>query len=190
MAVVLLLIGRLVDQTLGGVGAVQSAHYSIVVKFPRGHVAIKAEDAPAVIANRFPGAKQLTLVTANLAPEAHVKVDGFGMPFANPEDPEVDGWVNNSVPMVSGITLLDFLRWRTFRFVVTVPVLAVYKEWSEKSLPPPFRYPYGAEHHWPVDEDGVPDLSHYAKLLEETKSAEQFRPAYRSVMRAYLWVSC
>jgi hypothetical protein len=167
-------------------GAVQSAHYSIVVKFPRGHHTIRAEDAPEIIAKRFPGTKRLTLVTVGLAPEAHVKVGRFGMPFANSEDPEVEGWVNSNAPIVSGVTLLDFLRWRTFRFVVTVSAGALDKEWNEKTLPLPFSYPWGTEHHWPVGEDGATDLSQYAKLMEETKSAEQFRPAYRSVIRVHL----
>ena len=45
-----------------------------------------------------------------MAEGARVSVEGFGMPFKNPEDPEVEGWICSNAPIVQGITLLDFLR--------------------------------------------------------------------------------
>lgn len=162
-------------------GAAQSSRYSLLVRFPRGQVRIHAGDAPTAIIKRFPGAKNLALVTVELAAGANIQVDGFGMPYANPEDPDAEGWVNGNMPIVPGITLLGFLQSRTFRFLVPVFPSVIDKVWCEKALPAPFSYPYGIEHRWPVDDRGADDLSRYSDLLDATKSPEQFRTAYRSV---------
>lgn len=162
-------------------GAVQSSRYILLVRFPRGQVRVHAGDAPATIVQRFETAKNLALVTVELAREANIQVYGFGMPYANPEDPEAEGWVNGHKPIVPKITLLGFLQSRTFRFVVPVLPSIVDKVWCEQALPAPFSYPYGTEHRWPVDDRGEDDLSRYVDLLDVTKSPEQFRAAYGSV---------
>ncbi|KAK4155741.1 P-loop containing nucleoside triphosphate hydrolase protein [Chaetomidium leptoderma] len=136
----------------GGTGVVQSEFYTLSLRFPRGQVTVTIEDPTPAVVKRFagPGAKQLAMVTVELAEGARVRVDGFGMPFRNPEDEEVDGWINDNRPTVQNITLLDFLRRRVFHFAV--PMSAAI--------------------------DGVEDLGRYERLLEQTKSAEQFRPAF------------
>ncbi|KAG7284557.1 hypothetical protein NEMBOFW57_010935 [Staphylotrichum longicolle] len=108
--------------------------------------------------------------TIRLPDGARIKVDGFGMPFANFENTEVEWWVNNNEPIVDGATLLDLVRKREFHFLVLESPIEVQKKWSEEHLPPPFTYPYGTEHDWNWDR--------YRTLLLETKSTEQFRPAY------------
>jgi hypothetical protein len=33
-----------------------------------------------------------------------LKVEGYGMPYKNPEDPEVEGWVNNNASITESWT--------------------------------------------------------------------------------------
>ena len=99
-----------------------------------------------------------------------VTVDGFGVPFANRNDPELEGWVNENKPMVDGITLLDVLRQESFYFVIAQPLAEAQKDWDHATLPPPFSYPYGTRHEW--------DMPRYERLLAETKAPSQFPPAY------------
>jgi hypothetical protein len=75
--------------------------------------------------------------------------------------------------------LLSFLRQREFWFCLVGKPQNVRKEYDEALLPPPFSYPYGDNHEWPVRLNGADDLKHYAELFESAKSPVQFRPAYR-----------
>lgn len=79
------------------------------IKFPRGQVDMTAEQASPAFLNRFPGAERFTLISVRLHEGARVRVDGFGMPYKNPEQPAAEGWVNRNTPMVRELTLLDFL---------------------------------------------------------------------------------
>jgi hypothetical protein len=99
---------------------------------------------------------------------ARVKVEGFGLPFANPQDPEIEGWINDDKPLVDAITLLDFLQAGEFYLIVAQPCRDLQKEWDESRLPPPFRYPYGTEHSWHES---------YEALLSANKG-QQFRPTF------------
>ncbi|KAK4149095.1 P-loop containing nucleoside triphosphate hydrolase protein [Chaetomidium leptoderma] len=167
---------RLNRQVEGGQGLAQAEEHSLCVKFPRGQTVTIEEAAPSLV-TRLPGAR--SLVTVRFNDGAQVKVDGFGMPFKNQEDPDVEGWINRNEPIVEGITLLDFLAQRTFCFVFVASPSTMAKEWDDTRLPPPFSYPYGSEHDWPSDaESRNPDLSRYANLLADTKSPEMFRPAF------------
>ncbi len=150
---------------------VQLDWHRIPVKFPRGGFTCTVEDAPAALATRFGGGKPLALVSVRLKDGERVKVEGFGIPFANYEQPEVAKWVNDNEPIVGGITLLDFLRRDEFHLLVSHRPVDIEKRWTEDAMPPPFSYPYGTEHDW--------DLDRYNELLQETESKEQFRPAYR-----------
>jgi hypothetical protein len=162
-------------------GTVQSERHTIDLRFPRGQMAVTAEECTPAVAQRFPGFKHLTMVSVRLIKGATVSVVGFGMPFRNPEAPEVEAWVNQNAPIEGGIALLDFLRQRTFHFILPAALISVEKEWNDQRLPPPFSYPYGTEHQWPPDVDGEPDLRRHQRLLEENKSAEAFPPAFRQV---------
>jgi hypothetical protein len=139
---------------------------------------IVTEPQPAIVAH-FKDAKKLAIAVVRLLDNASIAVDGFGIPFANPEDPEVEGWVNGNTEVLLGLTILDFLRRREFHFIVPMKAVDLEKEWSFRYTAPPFSYPYGTEHDWPVGEHRQPDTSHYDELLEQTKSAEQFRPAFK-----------
>ncbi|KAK3295984.1 AAA domain-containing protein [Chaetomium fimeti] len=162
----------------GGRGLSQSEEYTLTIKFPRGQIDMTVEQAHPTIVKRFPGAEKLSFVSVRLHEQGRVRVDGFGMPYKNPEHPEAEGWVNRNTTMVENITLLDFLAGRSFLFAMGVTPATINKEWNDARLPPPFSYPYGTEHHWPPAHSGATNLTRYVELLERTKNAEMFRPAY------------
>ncbi|KAK4150791.1 P-loop containing nucleoside triphosphate hydrolase protein [Chaetomidium leptoderma] len=144
--------------------------HRVGVMFPRSGFVSTFEDPPPSLASLFPGARKLCLLSVRLLEGAQVKVDGFGMPFANFENPEVERWVNGNEPIVAGTTLLDLVQKTEFHVLVLESPVDVQRKWSEEHLPPPFSYPYGTEHDW--------DWARYRTLLPETKSTEQFWPAY------------
>jgi hypothetical protein len=137
------------------------------------------EKAPPAFVKRFPGTELYILVSVRLREDAQVRIDGYGLPFRNPEHPEVEGWLNQNTPIVGTLTLLDFLAQRTFYLAMSITPATRVKEWNDARLPLPFNYPYGTDHHWPAGNNGATGLARYADLLERTKSAEMFRPAYR-----------
>ena len=145
------------------------------MKFPRDQIDIEVSGASPALFKRFEGAKNLTSVSVKLHEGARVKVQGFGMPYANPGDAEVEGWVKDNAPVVGSTTLFGFLQQRAFWFAVNIATADVKKDWCETAIPPPFSYPYGTEHCWPPEE-GI--ISRYEAIAEETKSTEQFRPVY------------
>jgi hypothetical protein len=67
----------------------ESEEYRLNITFPRGQVTIITQDALTYkeVRERFPDAERLTLVQVHLAEGARVGVEGFGMPYRNPEDP-------------------------------------------------------------------------------------------------------
>lgn len=136
------------------------------------------EQAPPTMVKRFPGVERLSFVTVRIREGANIRAGGYGMPYKNLEDLEIEGWVNCNDPIVGSLTLLGFLAQRTFYVAVPVTPASIDKEWNDARLPPPLTYPYGSEHRWPPEHNGVTDLTHYAGLFERTKSAEMFRPAY------------
>ncbi len=153
---------------------VPTDRYMVDVKLPLGDFArsfADAADKPDVLA-RFPDAKKgkggLTLLEIHLD-TAEITVDGFGCPFANAEDPEVEGWINDGKPIVESHSLIDILRTKDFYLVVAFGVKETEKEWAEGRMPPPFAYPYGNEHSFEVDR--------MKELLQKHKGG-RFRPAY------------
>ncbi|KEZ43961.1 hypothetical protein SAPIO_CDS4166 [Scedosporium apiospermum] len=155
-----------------GPGIRQLDMHRITVKFPRGDVAFSCHEAKPEQLAVFPNAKNvkkgLTIVSAMLRSPA--RVDGFGIPFANPEDQELEGWVNDNQPIVDGVSLLDFLSRDTFHFLVDYQLRETKWELREELLPPSFHYPYGDQHDWKPER--------YKRLLETAKSDRQFLPAY------------
>lgn len=149
--------------------------HRITVKFPRGKFQSFVEEASVPLLARFPNAKAaqkgLGLVTVHLRDDAEVTIDGFGIPFANPSDAELEGWVNDNKAIADGHTLLDILQQRKFFFLVAYPCREIGKKWVEDLLPPPLSYPYGTEHDW--------NVPRFKRLLQENKSPNAFQPAYR-----------
>ncbi|PTB63892.1 hypothetical protein BBK36DRAFT_1171340 [Trichoderma citrinoviride] len=161
------------DATLGGGTAIPSDYAEISVRFPREGCTFACEEASSAVFDRFPNAtgreKGLTVIRVCLADEARVTVHGFGIPFANADDPQVEGWVNESKPITGNLTLLDFIRQRNFYILVRLAPDVASKAFSMEKLPPPFKYPYGTDQRWDVDK---------FKDLIKVNKGHQFREAY------------
>ncbi|KAK3327407.1 putative DNA helicase [Cercophora scortea] len=147
-----------------------SRQHRINIKFPRDGFmrVIRPIDDDATKA-RFPAFKKnLSLLKIILEDGAQVKVDGFGMPFANPGHPR-EGWLIRGDPVVDNFTLLDILQQRTFFVVAEGKSDYLNAAWSEDALPPPFSYPYGSDHSW--------DMDRFQKQLSQNKGP-QFAQAW------------
>jgi hypothetical protein len=129
----------------------------------------------------FPGANRLSLLSIRLLEGAQVAIDGFGLPFANAGNPDVEGWVNDNTPMAGGTTLLELVQRREFHPVVSESCVELRKKWSEDHLSPPFSYPYGIAQPWDLKED----FKLYEALVGKNKGTVGFRAAYRYVHRLY-----
>lgn len=111
------------------------------------------------------------LVTATLDFGATVIVEGFGLPFYNPEDEEVGAWLNDNQIIKGGFSLLDLLRERKFYFLVKSTAQGFEREFTEARLPLPFVYPYGNNHDW--------NSERFWKTIQDNKSNSSFIAAYR-----------
>lgn len=89
----------------------------IIVRFPRSDAYFELDRADADLLARFPEAKPseggYTLVGIHLREGAKPTIEGFGMPFANASDPELESWVNSTGP-IAGVTFLEALQQETF----------------------------------------------------------------------------
>ncbi|UKZ82049.1 hypothetical protein TrVFT333_009832 [Trichoderma virens FT-333] len=145
-----------VDMAVGQGGSVIPCNqHRIAIKFPRRACSYLFSEAPKSILDRFPGAKSskkgLTSLRVCLKDETCVTVTGFGLPFVNVEDAEVEGWVNDNKPIVDNYTVLDVLKQRSFFIVIDYPVQYTKNKLSEDLWSPPFSYPYGTEQRWDID---------------------------------------
>lgn len=161
------------DAKHGG-SIVPTDHIRINVKFPREGCSYTFEEASKAVLDRFPNAKRrekgLTVIHVSLADEACVTVSGFGIPFANADDAQVEGWVNQNEPIINNLTLLDVITRKTFYVVVDQPVEVARNKFAVDRLPPPFLYPYGTDQQW--------DVAKFKDLIRANKG-QHFEAAYR-----------
>ncbi|EMT60933.1 Regulator of nonsense transcripts 1 like protein [Fusarium odoratissimum] len=127
---------------------VASDVHSIWVKFPRDGLKLSAEDASESLLARFPGRNKnhkQSLVTVSTKTAATIV--GFGVPFLS-SDAEVNGWVNDNMPIADGVDLQSFLRQDTFTFLVPQRPSDVVEAFGVETLGPVFRYPYSEDQSW------------------------------------------
>lgn len=161
-----------VDYSSAGEVMVDEWH-TITVKFPRGGYLCSFEEAPTSVIERFISSPKvqrgLTIMRVRLRDGAQVTIVGFGMPFANADDTEVEGWVNESRPIVENYTLMDILSQRNFTIILTGRPEEATRDFAEESLPPPFVFPYGSEQGWNEDL--------FKELIRNNKGSS-FHPIY------------
>ncbi|KAF7558241.1 hypothetical protein G7Z17_g158 [Cylindrodendrum hubeiense] len=142
------------------------------VKFPRGLFTYHVEPLSQASTDRFPGGKsKMTIVEVVLKDNAHIEVDGYGMPFANTGH-ACEKWLHYPRTALVADTekaLLAIIEQRRFIFIVNQFSEQFMKSWSPDSLPPPFTYPYGVLHEW--------NEERYLSMLEKNKG-HQFEPAW------------
>lgn len=143
---------------------------TIRVKFPRGRITYSVDSLDDdKLQGLFPAATRLlSIVRVSLHPGSEVAVEGYGLPFANPDHPR-EGWLNRLEPIVGDKTLVDILNQRDFTFIVHKPSDVLRRDWNEDQLPPPFSYPYGTQHDW--------DIDRFDDLIENNKG-HQFWPSW------------
>ena len=130
--------------------------HTVTVRFPRD-ITIETEVASEAMMTAwgFPQTTDFVLgctkVRVLLNNDANVKVGGFGIPFFNPEHPEIEGWVNNNLAIMDGITLGNFLAQRVFSFVMAGPYPRVSVDFAVPMFGPAFTYGFGSTHTY--DED-------------------------------------
>jgi hypothetical protein len=129
---------------------------------------------------RFPEVSdwsRITYLSVMLDSGAHPTICGFGKPFINPVDPEVEGWINANKPIIEGVTMMDVLQQRVFRFVVNVPCEKAARTFSDQLLPPVFEYGYPAEQ--PVEKEAMISLA-------DGNPGDEFQPSYGQV---FFWAT-
>lgn len=131
----------------------------LLVRFPFGGFELEIEELAEDLRCEY-GTKtgrSLSVLRVFLTDPSNlkVKVDGFGMPFSNPEHAS-DDWVNRHMPILSGFTIADILALEEFRFVVSEPSKSLSGKMDLNLLAPPFRHKYGSNFHW--DEAGYEAL--------------------------------
>jgi hypothetical protein len=118
--------------------------YTIQVRFPRSCFQLQHEEAPEKLVAQFPDAKNLSYLTVSLNDTKPV-VTGYGRPFANVKDPQIESWVNNNKPVLNDYTLLDVLQLEKYHVVLPVKVADAQKSLDPNRAPPPFSFPYGSQ---------------------------------------------
>lgn len=101
---------------------------------------------------------------------AGAEIHGWGKPFVNTSDPQVNGWINENEPIVDDVTLLGLVQSTAFLLAVKCNTQRAIREFNEARLPPPFEYGYNNLLDWDPDQ--------YCKAMQDNKSSNCFMPAY------------
>ncbi|KAG5791552.1 hypothetical protein H9Q69_009402 [Fusarium xylarioides] len=107
------------DRTLS---TVWPSDLTMAIKFPRGKISCSYDAVPLSVRGKFPKIENwdsFTYVTVKLNGGAFPVIEGFGKPFVNLADAEIEGWVNYGKPIAEDATFLKVFYQRTFFFVVS-----------------------------------------------------------------------
>ncbi|KAM0229343.1 hypothetical protein ACHAP5_011677 [Fusarium lateritium] len=125
--------------------------YSIEVRFPRSSFQSRYEAAPEKLVGQFPDAKNLSYLTVSFS-DSDIKpiIIGYGRPFANVQDPQVESWVNGNKPVLDDCTILDVFQLKKYHILVPIKVGDAQKNFDPTRLPSAFSFPYGTQ-SWNVN---------------------------------------
>lgn len=118
--------------------------YTIQIRFPPSSFQQRYEEAPEKLVGRFPDAKDLSYLAISFNDTKPI-VMGYGRPFANVQDPQIESWVNGNQPVLNGCTLLDALQLEKYHVVLPINVADAQKKFDPNQAPPPFSFPYGSQ---------------------------------------------
>lgn len=107
------------DNKSRGVLAPTSDH-KLIVHFPLGQWRITFETASEETGNRFSklANRKPILVTISSIHGAKPLVEGWGIPFHNADDPDLEAVVNNRAQLGNDVSLLQFLQKKTFQLLL------------------------------------------------------------------------
>ncbi|KAM0351035.1 hypothetical protein ACHAPU_002816 [Fusarium lateritium] len=121
-----------------------SEEYIIEIRFPRSSFQSWYEEVPEKVKAQFPNAKNLSYLNVCFNDTKPV-VFGYGRPFKNVEDTQIDDWVNKNKPLLNNCTLLDVLQMEMYHAVLPIKVSDAEKNLDPGRLPAPFQFPYGPQ---------------------------------------------
>ncbi|KAM0470310.1 hypothetical protein ACHAP7_009609 [Fusarium lateritium] len=125
--------------------------YTIEVRFPRSSLQHRYEAAPEKLVGLFPDAKSLSYLTVSFSDsDTKPVVIGYGRPFANVQDPQVESWVNGNKPVLDDCKILDVLQLEKYHILVPIKVADAQKNLDPTRLPSAFSFPYGPQ-SWNVN---------------------------------------
>ncbi|KAG9495213.1 hypothetical protein J7337_013448 [Fusarium musae] len=139
-------------------------YHQIRIKFPRSFShEVQLGQSPSTFTN-----EHLSYVKVYFG-ESRATIEGFGIPFANQEDHQVESWINGDAPIAGKYGLLDILQQQSLYLVLPASSSLVKTLGTTQTLST-FRYPYNEDFSW--------DLTRFEKELRENKG-QQFAPLYR-----------
>ncbi|OAA39768.1 DNA helicase [Beauveria brongniartii RCEF 3172] len=118
----------------------------INVKFPRDVVTV-VENARQALPNYseiFSGSKysEAAVVHITIPENSEPTIEGFGLPFSDRENKQLEGWLNDNKPIAAGFSLVDIIRQKKMSFFLDLSVQEVNKKYFAQPLPEPFILPY------------------------------------------------
>ncbi|KAH6959138.1 putative DNA helicase [Fusarium avenaceum] len=135
------------------------------VKFPH-EIRVSFRAATEDEISKLPKEKvKMSWVEVALKKGAKVTVEGFGLPYANPDHPAHE-WLRHpaSADIIGGKTLLDLLQQEQFTFIVSEPHPLLQTKMDVTSLPASFDFGYGNIHSW--------DMERYMRQISEIKGGQ------------------
>ncbi|KAG4263006.1 hypothetical protein FPRO04_11722 [Fusarium proliferatum] len=138
-------------------------YHQIRIKFPLSFsYEVQQGQSPSTITN-----EHLSYVKIHFG-ESRAAIEGFGIPFANQEDHQVESWINGDASIARHYDLQDILQQRTLYVILPsksnlVKILGTTQDLSA------FQYPYS--------EDLSRGSSRFEKELRDIKG-QQFAPLY------------
>ncbi|KAF5567852.1 DNA helicase [Fusarium napiforme] len=138
-------------------------YHQIRIKFPSNFShEVQLGQSPSTFTN-----EHLIYVKIHFG-EDRATIEGFGIPFANHEDHQVESWINGDAPIAGKYGLLEILQQQSLYLVLPASSSLVQILGTTQNLST-FRYPYSEDLSW--------DLACLEKELRENKG-QQFAPLY------------
>ncbi|KAF5701883.1 hypothetical protein FMUND_13716 [Fusarium mundagurra] len=138
-------------------------YHQIRIKFPRNFShEVQQGQSPSTFTN-----EHLSYVKIHFG-EDRATIEGFGIPFANQEDHQVESWINGDAPIAGEYGILDIVQQQSLYLVLPAKSSLVKILGTTQNLST-FRYSYSEDFSW--------DLTRFENELRENKG-QQFAPLY------------
>lgn len=148
--------------------------YTVHLEFDLAAEGVETEiaDVTEVVQNTYQWSGNSEVWTAVNIKQKPVRVRGYGLPFANHEDPEVHSWVADNMPIYGKVSLREILNANDFWIMLPLPLDHVQEVLDITAFPQPAVYPYGYEFTWETERQ----LERLKTLVDEN-SGPSFAPA-------------
>ncbi|KAF5636033.1 DNA helicase [Fusarium sp. NRRL 52700] len=114
-------------------------YHQIQIKFPRNFSCeVQQGQSPSTFTN-----ERLSYVKIYFG-ERRPTIEGFGIPFANQQDHQVESWINGGAPIAGEYNLLDIIQQQSLYLVLPAKSSLVKILGTTQNLPT-FQYPYSKD---------------------------------------------